>query len=1518
MNSISGNENNKIYYAGFDIGSDTINIIVIDDKKEIEYAPPPLMHFGNPVTALKDAYRELIKNIDKDHIKTFAFTGSAGKLIAEVTQNPFYFDTIAISQGADIIDPLARYIFHIGAKDPYFFEIEKTENGRISSFVADHGTGTKCGGGSGILINKQIRRFFAEDFPVKLEDTDSAKDNVEKEKIMSQNRAKLQEQVEKMHKKGKNVILSSNKDLDVGGRCGVIIQSDMIHMQNSGEQIRNILKGMYTRIARNYKSDVVRTRHIDTNKRAIVTGSIFLNEYLAEIFSNELGIKVERPKHLEKIGAAGAALKALKEDRKSEFNTDNLESVIEAQKKEIKFAARLSSALDKVKEYPEDEKIKTTENELIIYHDIKNKTDVVIGMDGGSTTTKALVADASDLKIIAEICLDTDGKPLETAQKIFNELRIHLGDKINIKSIAYTGSSGEFYYRMFTDFKKHTGTPILDIIKDEITCHANGVKHYNPKVDTIFECGGQDAKFTVFDKSGNVKKAKMNLCCMAGTGQSMKNMLDMLGFDFDSFRDFALKAERTPIADEMCAIFTEAGILKLVSLNFSREEIAAAIAYGFMGGYANKFVGSESFGEFASAQGGPFKGKACLAALALHTGVKLHAFPHRQLFGALGAAITAYNEIKRIEASGEKGECLFRGLGLADIKFEKKVENCSAIIKDTCGVRDCKLQVYKINEEKIYSGGLCPKGNTASISRKVPDYVGRYKRFLTEELKKYSVTTEELSDNDGPRILIPRALHFLNEKGVLFTSFFSYLGFKVVISPESDDHIANLGVEHSHSEACYPSKLQNGHVAYLKKYLRPGIDKIFLVNFLGKGEKGAPQDQSKTCPFISGAGFAAKEAVKISSKDALLPTLFFNDNIYKLHNDLWLDFKRAFKGSNILSKYSKRKIKKAVLYSENAQKDFCNMIYAKGEEIVNGLKEKGKKTYIGIGRGYTLFDDKANSKIHQLFASKGLHFIPAFFLKQPDVDFSKIVHHMYWFQGREMTRYNMMVALDPQLYGVRETNFNCGPDAMLSYHEANIFDIAEKPYLTLQTDGHNSNAQFGTRTLAFSEVVKNHKPNPDLTLNDFKKDHPDAGDIHDRLLGMPDMGLEGALAVAAIFRSIGCDTEVMPSKTQETEAYARKYLITNNCLPMHILFGGSLAWIYNKQKQGMDPNKDLALFIPMAGGPCRLGQYHIITRYFLDQCGFDRVPIINPAAYLDWDNIPVSSKKRALIRKGIVKSTIAVDVLRNAMLRTRPYELNKGDAEKVFNDHIKDLIEIIETGFNFKKIEELMYKAAKGFRSIPAKKERFPMVSMFGEIFVRSHDGANENSIKMLEEKKLEVVPRLLSDMFEYNNKMQRAAYWKERSYGKWVIALIKGLYMNVVDKKLTEPFKEYLAERAQKSPIELYSKLKEDNIFDIKIKGEAGISIGESYEFMNGNLEKGICGVYQLEPFGCMQECVATSKIQSLIDKKRAKEKDSSKRIIPYLNGVFGDSELSNMEAERAMFSEKCYTRKELTSLKD
>ncbi|MGL1893623.1 MAG: hypothetical protein OCD02_18435, partial [Spirochaetaceae bacterium] len=469
------------------------------------------------------------------------------------------------------------------------------------------------------------------------------------------------------------------------------------------------------------------------------------------------------------------------------------------------------------------------------------------------------------------------------------------------------------------------------------------------------------------------------------------------------------------------------------------------------------------------------------------------------------------------------------------------------------------------------------------------------------------------------------------------------------------------------------------------------------------------------------------------------------------------------------------------------------------------------------------------------------------------------------------------------------------------------------PYLTLQTDGHNSNAQFGTRAMANYEVVKNHVPK-EVTLEDLKNPILSSDNLKDRIMGVPNMGLEVSETFAAVFTSVGAKSEVMPTKTAETEYYSRKYLITNNCLPMHILFGDCIAWIYQKQREGYDPNTQLALLIPMAGGPCRLGQYHIITRYFLDQCGFQGVLIVKPAAYLDWENIPLPKEERGLIRKGLAKSQVFSDILYNAKLRTRPYEKVKGETERVLDTIHKELLGIIEAGSDFKSMVKLMQKAAFKTSQISVIDNRYPKVGMFGEIFVRSHAGSNENSILKLESHKLEVAPRLTADMMEYNNKMQSAAFWKEKRFSHWFVAKIKGMYMHQVEKAFYKPFKKYLADREQIRPIQIYNLLEKFNIFNIRIKGEAGISIGTSYMFMTDNPE-GLHGIYHVEPFGCMQECVATSKIQSLIDQQRSKETDASKKVIPYLVGVFGDSELSNLEAEMAMFAEKCYARRDLVS---
>ncbi len=74
------------------------------------------------------------------------------------------------------------------------------------------------------------------------------------------------------------------------------------------------------------------------------------------------------------------------------------------------------------------------------------------------------------------------------------------------------------------------------------------------------------------------------------------------------------------------------------------------------------------------------------------------------------------------------------------------------------------------------------------------------------------------------------------------------------------------------------------------------------------------------------------------------------------------------------------------------------------------------------------------------------------------------------------------------------------------------------------------------------------------------------------------------------------------------------------------------------------------------------------------------------------------------------------------------------------------------------------------------------------------------------------------------------------------------------------------------------------------------------------------ICGIYHVGPFGCMQETAATSMIQALIQQHRRKAKTMNEKIAPFMDAVFGESELPNLEAEIAAFAEKCYLKKEIT----
>ncbi|NCN99102.1 hypothetical protein COU62_01775 [Candidatus Pacearchaeota archaeon CG10_big_fil_rev_8_21_14_0_10_35_219] len=835
----------------------------------------------------------------------------------------------------------------------------------------------------------------------------------------------------------------------------------------------------------------------------------------------------------------------------------------------------------------------------------------------------------------------------------------------------------------------------------------------------------------------------------------------------------------------------------------------------------------------------------------------------------------------------------FKGLEVADSQFERRTSNCSEEVCNSCGARDCLLNVFQLGEDTVLVGGLCPKGNTAGKTDKAPNYVTAYKNILNRKLGEITVP---LNEQSGEKVLIPRSLTFLNETGVFQTALYHHLGFDVSVSPESDDEIADLGRKHAHPESCFPVILAHGHAAHLARHLN-GKDKILLANSIGSFEP--PNNRMKFCPYVAGIGHLIRGSLGLDENTTLLPDLKYNDPAYPMDESIGKDLRRVFG-----KRFKKRQIKEAVGRANEMQQGFLEDVRQKGERILETLISNEEDIFLGVGRGYTLLDPKASSRVDELFANSGLHFMPMFFLEPDKTDLTDIARNMYWLQGTSMIRANLKAVQQPGMYVVRATNFNCGPDSLILMHEQQLAEKTNNPRLQLETDGHNSNAQFGTRISAFNEVIKQRKSEIKIPLEQIKSRLPKLNGLKDRKLGIPYMGPSSSV-VAATLRSADFDAEVMPTRTELSQEFAETYVTTNTCKPFAFQVGDHLAWLTNL-RESQDPNETAAVLLPRAKGPCRFGQYSVILRNILDREGFDKVPIFDPGSEADYqvDTLDDNALKQraATVYKGVFSS----DVLHSALLRTRPYETTPGRAEEVYGEAQQGLISLIETNPSLKQVKKFLEQKAQDFAGIERIDERFPRVLMMGEIFVRCHEAANQDSVKMLEQHGLEVILDPTSAWFDYVNENSVKRFKNEGQWKNFATSAIKRVYMKAVAKTLYKPFSEILAGREFHNPFSHIRQLERDVIFTPELEGESPVSIGTVYAFINGELD--VDGIYHVGPLGCMQETVATSRTQPLLRDARGNAYD--KEIFPVMDAVFGESEQPNLDSQIALFAENCRIR--------
>ena len=336
----------------------------------------------------------------------------------------------------------------------------------------------------------------------------------------------------------------------------------------------------------------------------------------------------------------------------------------------------------------------------------------------------------------------------------------------------------------------------------------------------------------------------------------------------------------------------------------------------------------------------------------------------------------------------------------------------------------------------------------------------------------------------------------------------------------------------------------------------------------------------------------------------------------------------------------------------------------------------------------------------------------------------------------------------------------------------------------------------------------------------------------------------------------------------------------------------------------------------------------------MDREGLEKVPIAGPSSETDYFDMPLPKKvaesNKLKVQKVLFKGINASDLLEDITLRYRPYAEDKQQVNELKKERLLVLGRIIEDGADTSDLVKWGKETVSRFAQVKLRcDDRFPLVLYIGEIYMRQHDPYTDFVIDKLEDKQLEMVRDPITDWLLYVNQMNRRNSRRDvrLAVKRWDLAragneikkltqsFLKGKYMSGIAHKIAQPFHEVLHGRhCLPKPIEIIDTLEKNHKFHGNIEGESPLSTGIAYYFMNdlvkSNGDAYISGIFHVGPFTCMQEGVATAKIEAMAKELRKTKPDL---VFPIVHAFFGDSPNPNLEAEIAVFREQCYQKREM-----
>lgn len=625
-NNSDQSRDNK-YYLGLDIGSVSLNTVLLDDGYKVCDNYYDYVH-GRPFNVLKDRLDSLLKKYPDTFIKGIAITGTGGKLATELIGGVFVNEIIAQATSSGRMYPDARTVIEIGGEDSKLILLESDPAAGHSRLV-DFEMNSICAAGTGSFLDQQARRIGV---PIEKEFGKMALKSVDPPRI--------------------------------AGRCSVFAKSDMIHHQQIATPLHDIVAGLCFALARNFRSNVARSKEI--KKPVIFSGGVAANIGMVRAFREVLNLtdgELIIPEFHASMGAIGAVMYA--HSNKLEMNE------FKGLEKLEQYLAKTTSSFVSLPKLTESEAVY---NKIVNFKpDGKNRLPVYLGIDVGSLSTNVVLID-KEHNVIARRYLPTAGKPLEAIQKGMTEIYDEVGENVEVIGAGTTGS-GRYLTGDFIG---------ADTIQNEITAQATAAIDYDPTVDTIFEIGGQDSKYISIE-NGVVIDFEMNKVCAAGTGSFLEEQAEKLNINIvGEFGSMALKSESPVKLGDRCTVFMESDLNSFMQKGARNDNLVGGLAYSIVYNYLQKVVADRRVGNKIFFQGGVTNNKAVVAAFEQVLGKKIIIPPHFDVTGAIGAAILAQRSMKADQHT------TFKGFGVRNVSYDISRFTCQGCTNH-CEIRRVKI-----------------------------------------------------------------------------------------------------------------------------------------------------------------------------------------------------------------------------------------------------------------------------------------------------------------------------------------------------------------------------------------------------------------------------------------------------------------------------------------------------------------------------------------------------------------------------------------------------------------------------------------------------------------------------------------------------------------------------------------------------------------------------------------------------------------------------------------------------------